>query len=67
MVACQCVLIRTRTEWRMITGAYTARDRKRAEMHKKTFESEAGMSFAINKSHFREAGMSFRISKCLGE
>jgi len=28
---------------------------------------EAGMSFAINKSHFREAGMSFRISEALAE
>jgi hypothetical protein len=28
----------------------------------KNLGCEAGMSFAINKSHFREAGMSFRIS-----
>jgi hypothetical protein len=31
------------------------------------FGDEAGMSFVINKSHFREAGMSFRISKRFAE
>jgi len=40
--------------------------RKRAKV-KKMALSEAGMSFAINKSHFREAGMSFRISKAFRE
>jgi len=47
----------------MVSEEYTGFDRNLAEMHKKIVESEAGMSFAINKSHFRESGMSFRISE----
>jgi len=34
---------------------------------KKGASSETGMSFSINKSHFREAGMSFRISEASSE
>ena len=37
------------------------------KMQKKGQWSEAGMSFAINKSNFREAGMSFRISEASAE
>jgi len=33
----------------------------------KKMANEAGMSFAINKSHFREPGMSFRISEAYSE
>jgi len=37
------------------------------KQQKKGAGHEAGMSFAINKSHFREAGISFRISETLCE
>jgi hypothetical protein len=51
--------------WRMVTTAYIGRDGERVAMVRERQTNsldEAGMSFAINKSHFREPGMSFRIN-----
>jgi len=55
---------------RVITAKHTIRNVERVAkggLELPNFLEEAGMSFAINKSHFREPGMSFRINHASDE